>query len=43
MAGNLISTKRTRILSKNVRYVLCLRNWGVIIDEDDLDFGGIIE
>lgn len=35
MAGNLISKKRTRISSENVRYVLCLRSWGVIADDDD--------
>jgi len=34
MAGNLISKKRTRISSKNVRYVLCLRSWG-ILDPDN--------
>ncbi|PMD40291.1 hypothetical protein L207DRAFT_399823, partial [Hyaloscypha variabilis F] len=27
MAGNLVSKKRTRISSENVRYVLCLRSW----------------
>jgi hypothetical protein len=36
MAGNLIS-KRTRISSENVRYVLCLRSWGVLEDDDDED------
>ena len=35
MAGNLISKKRTRISSENVRYVLCLRGWGVIVHEDN--------
>ena len=37
MAGNLISKKRARILSENVRYVLCLRSWGILQDDDDED------
>jgi len=37
MAGNLISKKRTRISSENVRYVLCLRSWGLLEDDDDED------
>ena len=37
MAGNLISKKRTRILSENVRYVLCLRSWGILAPNDDKD------
>lgn len=35
IAGNLITKKRTRISSENVRYVLCLRNWGILDDADD--------
>jgi hypothetical protein len=35
VAGNLISKKRTRIASENVRYVLCLRSWGLLIEDDD--------
>ena len=35
MASNLILKKRTRILSENVRYVLCLRSWGVLEANDD--------
>jgi hypothetical protein len=35
MAGNLISKKRTRISSENVRYVLCLRSWGILHPGDD--------
>jgi hypothetical protein len=35
LAGNLISKKRTRIASENVRYVLCLRSWGFLKDDDD--------
>ena len=34
-AGNLITKKRTRISSNNVRYVLCLRSWGAIVDDDE--------
>jgi hypothetical protein len=37
IAGNLISKKRTRISSKSVRYVLCLRSWGLLEDDDDED------
>jgi hypothetical protein len=35
MAGNLISKKRTRICSENLRYVLCLRSWGFLVEDDD--------
>jgi hypothetical protein len=34
-AGNLITKRRTRISSENVRYVLCLRSWGLLVDDDD--------
>ena len=35
-AGNLVSKKRTRIASENVRYVLCLRSWGLLpLGEND--------
>jgi hypothetical protein len=37
MAGNLISKKRTRISSENVRYVLCLRSWGILDPDNDED------
>jgi len=37
MAGNLISKKRTRISSENVRYVLCLRSWGMLDSNDNKD------
>lgn len=37
MAGNLLSKKRTRISSENVRIVLCLRSWGLLVDADDED------
>ena len=43
MAGNLISKKRARIASENVRYVLCLRSWGLLLGDDDeevLQFNG---
>jgi hypothetical protein len=49
LAGNLISKKRGRIASRNVRYVLCLRSWGFLVDNDDEDeiiideYGRIIE
>jgi hypothetical protein len=49
LAGNLISKKRGRIASRNVRYVLCLRSWGFLVDDDDEDeiiideYGRIIE
>jgi len=32
---NLITKKRTRIASENVRYVLCLRSWGLLLESDD--------
>jgi hypothetical protein len=35
IAGNLVLKKRTRILSENVRYVLCLRSWGILKDNND--------
>ena len=35
LAGNLITKKRTDISSENVRYVLCLRSWGFLVDDDD--------
>jgi hypothetical protein len=34
-AGNLVSKKRTRINSANVRYVLCLRAWGLLAEDED--------
>ena len=37
VAGNLISEKRTRISSANVRAVLCLRSWGLVSEEDEGD------
>jgi hypothetical protein len=35
LKSRLISKKRTRISSENVRYVLCLRSWGFLVDDDD--------
>ena len=35
VAGNLIAKKRTKISSENVRYVLCLRSWGILVEADD--------
>jgi hypothetical protein len=34
-AGNLITKRRTLISSENVRYVLCLRSWGILVEADD--------
>ena len=31
----MISKKRTRISSENVRYVLCLRSWGLLPEDDE--------
>jgi hypothetical protein len=36
-AGNLITKKRTIISSENVRYVLCLRSWGLLINDDEYE------
>jgi hypothetical protein len=33
--SNLITKKRTRIASENIRYVLCLRSWGLLSESDD--------
>jgi hypothetical protein len=35
LAGNLILKKRTSIASENVRYVLCLWSWGVLMEPED--------
>lgn len=37
MAGNLLSKRRSRICSENVRFVLCLRSWGILAIDDDED------
>jgi len=34
-AGNLVSKKRTNICSENIRYVLCLRSWGILKEADN--------
>jgi hypothetical protein len=36
-AGNLVSKKRTRIVSENIRYVLCLRSWGLLPPGENYD------
>jgi len=35
IAGNLILKKQTRITSENVRYILCLRSWGLLVKDND--------
>ena len=37
IAGNLISKKRTRISSKNMRYMLFLRSWEMLDFNDNKD------
>jgi hypothetical protein len=34
-AGNLVSNKRTRIASETIKYVICLRSWGLLAEADD--------
>jgi hypothetical protein len=43
IAGSLISKKRTRISSENVRYVLCLKSWGLLVDGDDQEVIQIVD
>jgi hypothetical protein len=33
--GDLITKKRNRISGNNTRFVLCLRNWGILVKDDD--------
>jgi hypothetical protein len=33
-AGNLITKKRTRMASKTIRYVICLRAWGLLAKDN---------
>jgi hypothetical protein len=33
--NNLVIKKRTRIISENIRYILYLKSWGFIVDNDD--------
>lgn len=35
--GDIITKKRNRIGGENLRYLLCLRSWGIIPEDDDLD------
>ena len=35
LTSNLITKKRTKISSENVWYVLCLRNWGILVNADN--------
>jgi hypothetical protein len=34
-AGNLITKKRTRMASETIRYVICLRAWGLLAKDDE--------
>ena len=34
-AGNLVTKKRTRMASETIKYVICLRAWGLIPEADD--------
>jgi hypothetical protein len=35
--GNIITKKRNRISGESVRYLLYLRSWGIIPEDDDFD------
>jgi hypothetical protein len=35
ITGNLVSKKRTRIASKNIQYVLYLRSWGILGENEN--------
>jgi hypothetical protein len=35
--GDIITKKRNRIGGENLQYLLCLRSWGIIPEDDDLD------
>ncbi|KFY93324.1 hypothetical protein V498_04475 [Pseudogymnoascus sp. VKM F-4517 (FW-2822)] len=35
VSGDIVTKKRNRLLPSTLRYLLCLRDWGVIGDEDD--------
>ena len=37
IASNLVSKKQTRISSENVCYVLCLRSWKILDNNDNKD------
>ena len=42
-AGNLITKKRTRMASETIRYVICLRAWGLIPEADDEEEIAIVD
>jgi hypothetical protein len=35
--GDIISRKRSRLSPATLRWVVCLRDWGVLSDDDDMD------
>ena len=35
--GDIITEKKNRLGGKNTRYLLCLRSWGIIPEDDDED------
>ena len=35
MASNLITKKRTRMASETIKYVICLRDWGLVPEAED--------
>jgi hypothetical protein len=39
--GDIITKKRNRISGESVRYLLCLRSWGII--PEDNDFNDLVE
>jgi len=42
LASNLVSKKRIRLSSENVHYVLCLRSWKILDNNDNKDSSKII-
>ena len=39
VGGDIVTKKRNRLSPSTLRYLLCLRNWGVISQGDDEDSG----
>jgi len=37
VGGDIVTKKRNRIGGDNLRYLLCLRSWGIIPEDNDLD------
>ena len=35
--ADIITKKRNRLLPSTIRYLLCLRDWGVIVDDEDVN------